>query len=114
MPIYLYQHPETDEVLEVFQKMNDEHKYIDSSGVDWNRIFLSPNAAIDLDADPFDNSKFIEKTANAGTMGEMWDRSAEMSSKRASQNDGVDPLRKNYFKDYSAKRGGSKHLSDDS
>lgn len=61
MPIYLYQHPQTDEVLEVFQGMNDIHEYTDDSGVQWNRIFLSPNAAIDPDADPFDNSKFIEK-----------------------------------------------------
>jgi hypothetical protein len=114
MPIYLYQHPKTKEVLEVFQKMNDEHEYMDNSGVRWNRIFLSPNAAIDLDADPFSNSKFIEKTANARTMGEMWDRSAEMSSKRADANNGVDPLKKDYYKKYSDDRGGAKHLSDDS
>ena len=91
--------------------MNDIHEYIDDSGVQWNRIFLSPNAAIDLDADPFSNSKFIEKTTNAGTMGEMWDRSAEMSDKRASMSGGVDPLRNNYLKNYSKKRGGGAHLN---
>lgn len=112
MPIYLYQHPDSSETIEVFQGMNDIHEYIDDSGVQWNRIFLSPNAAIDLDADPFSNSKFIEKTTNAGTMGELWDRSAEMSAKRAAQLGGTDPYKKQYLKDYSDKRKGAKHPSE--
>ena len=112
MPIYLYKHPQSEKVIEVFQKMNDAHVYKDDNGVEWDRIFLAPNAAIDLDADPFSNSQFIEKTANAGSMGEMWDRSAEMSRKRASQSGGVDPMKGKYYKKYSDNRGGAKHLSD--
>lgn len=112
MPIYLYKHPKSEEVKEIFQSMNDKHEYIDSEGVEWARVFISPNAAIDLDADPFSSSKFVEKTANAGTMGEMWDRSAEMSQKRASANGGTDPMKHKYYKNYSDSRGGAKHLSD--
>jgi len=112
MPIYLYQHPESKETIEVFQGMNDTHEYIDADDLKWNRVFTSPNAFVDLESDPFNNTQFIEKTANAGTMGEMWDRSAEMSSKRADANNGVDPLKKDYYKKYSEDRAGAKHLSD--
>ena len=112
MPIYVYQNPNTEEYIEIFQGMNDEHKYIDQSGLEWTRVFLSPNAAVDLDVNPFDRQAFIDKTNNAGTMGELWDRSAEMSRKRADQSGGVDPLKKQYFKDYSKKRKGAKHHLD--
>lgn len=112
MPIYLYQHPDSGETIEVSQGMNDIHEYIDDSGVQWSRIFLSPNAAIDLDSDPFSQTQFLEKTKNAGTMGELWDRSAEMSSKRAAQSGGTDPYKKQYLKDYSDARNGAKHLSE--
>ena len=112
MPIYLYQHPENERVIEIVQGMNEEHTYTDEEGVKWNRVFTSPNAAIDLDVDPFSTTQFLDKTANAGTMGELWDRSSELSQKRADQCGGVDPHKKDYFKDYSKKRGGSKHLDD--
>ena len=114
MPFYIYQNPNTEEYIEILQGMNDEHEYTDSNGVKWNRVFTIPNAAIDLETDPFDNSQFIEKTQNAGSMGELWDRSAELSHKRAEKRDGIDPLKKKYFKDYSAKRDGAKHLDDPS
>ncbi len=112
MPIYVYEHPETKECVEILQGMNEAHEYQDEDGVYWNRVFTSPNAAIDLDSDPFSHSQFVEKTKNGGTMGDLWDRSAEMSAKRAAQSGGVDPYKKQYFKDYSSKRGGEKHLSD--
>tara|TARA_R110002020_G_scaffold214891_1_gene422070 strand:+ start:628 stop:972 length:345 start_codon:yes stop_codon:yes gene_type:complete len=112
MPIYIYQHPDSDKFIEVFQGMNDVHEYTDANGLKWSRVFTSPNAAIDLEVDPYSNTQFIEKTANAGTMGEMWDRSSELSHKRAEQNDGIDPMKKKYFKEYSKKRDGAKHLKD--
>jgi len=113
MPIYVYQNPNTEEYIEVFQGMNDEHKYIDESGLEWERVFIAPNAAIDLDANPYDKQGFIDRTQGKGTMGDLWDRSKEMSDKRASQNGGVDPYKKQYFKDYSSKRKGAKHHLDD-
>ena len=92
--------------------MNEEHEYTDDAGVKWTRIFFPPNMAIDLESDPFSNQQFIEKTANAGTMGELWDRSAELSSKRAEKAGGIDPYREKYFKNYSKKRDGGKHPLD--
>ena len=112
MPIYVYQHPQTEEYKEIVQGMNEEHVYTDKDGVKWNRVFTSPNAAIDLDSDPFSQTQFLEKTKNAGTMGELWDRSADMSSKRAAQSGGTDPYKKQYLKDYSDARKGGKHPSE--
>ena len=112
MPIYIYQNPKTEEYIEVIQTMHEDHVYHDEAGLEWKRIFTSPNMAIDLDTDPFSENSFIEKTKEAGTLGDMWDRSAEMSAKRAEKAGGVDPLKKDYFKKYSKERGGSKHLKD--
>ena len=67
---------------------------------------------MDLETDPFSQTQFLDKTQNAGTMGDLWDRSAEMSAKRAEKSGGVDPYRKDYFKKYSKERGGAKHLGD--
>jgi hypothetical protein len=112
MPIYVYKHPELEEYVEVFQGMNDKHEYTDEFGIEWKRVFLAPNAAIDLETNPYDKQAFLDKTSNGGTMGDLWDRSAEMSQKRAEQNDGVDPYKKQYFKDYSKTRKGAKHHLD--
>ena len=40
------------------------------------------------------------------------DASAELSSKRAEQNGGIDPVKQKYFKDYAKKRNGTKHHLD--
>lgn len=112
MPIYIYKHPEHEEYEEVFQGMNDKHEYTDEFGTKWERVFLAPNAMVDSDIDPFSEQSFLDKTKNAGTVGDLWDRGAEMSHKRAMKNDGVDPLRNQYFKDYSKARKGAKHHLD--
>jgi len=112
MPIYIYQNPKTEEYKEIFQGMNEDHTYIDDEKLEWKRVFTTPNMAIDLETDPFSRNQFIEKTKNESTMGDMWDRSAEMSSKRAEKSGGVDPYKTNYFKKYSDGRDGAKHLKD--
>ena len=112
MPIYIYQHPETAEYIEVLQGMNDDHVYFDQQGTEWKRVFTVPNAFTDLESDPFNQNQYLEKTSQGGSQGDLWDRSKELSSKRADKNGGVDPLKKAYFKDYSQKRGGAKHLND--
>ena len=114
MPIYIYQHPKSEKYIEVFQGMNEDHTYFDEDGLEWKRVFTTPNMAVDIESDPFSQTQFLEKTQNAGTMGELWDRSAEMSAKRAEKRDGIDPHKKSYFKKYSKERGGSKHLNDSS
>jgi len=112
MPLYTYEHPETGEILDVLQGMNDDHIYIDEKGLNWNRVFYSPEASIDSSIDPFSNQAFVEKTGKSkGTVGELMDRSKEMSQRRTDKM-GYDPMQKKYFKEYSDSRRGIKHPLD--
>jgi hypothetical protein len=112
MPLYTYEHPETGETKDILQGMNEDHVYIDSEGLKWNRVFISPNASIDANIDPFSNKQFLEKTGSTkGTYGELMDRSKEMSEKRKNKL-GFDPVQKKYFQEYSKKRNGIKHHLD--
>lgn len=113
MPLYLYKNPLTDEVKEVFQGMNDEHVYSED-GVGWQRVWTSPQATIDSRFDPFSEKDFVKKTASAGTLGDLWDRSKEWSEKRADKIGAEDPVRKKYFKEFSKTRKGKKHEADTS
>mgnify|MGYP006878247292 FL=1 len=110
MPMYIFQNPETEEETEVFFHMNDEKKYVDEKGLEWKRIFTSSQLNTEGSIDPWDNASFVNSTANMkGSIGDMMDKSAELSSMRAEKNDGVDPLKKKYFENYSKERGGTKH-----
>ncbi len=114
MPFYNFQHPESGEIKEIFFHMEDEPKeYKDKEGVTWQRLFSIPQLSTEASIDPWDNTAFIDKTAKQkGSMGDLMDQSAELSSKRAAQNGGVDPLKKEYFKKYSEERAGNKHPKD--
>lgn len=91
--------------------MNDPHVF-SKDGVEWQRVFLSPNASISSNSDPFNSNAFLDKTANMkGTVGDMMDYSAELSEKRAEKSGGVDPIRKKHFDNYE-KSVGKKHLND--
>lgn len=110
MPIYLFQNPKTEEVAELFFSMNDEKKFVDESGLEWKRLYSSPQLNTEATIDPWNNADFVNKTSSTkGTMGDLLDRSAELSEKRASENGGVDPLKKKYFENYSKERNGAKH-----
>ena len=63
-----------------------------------------------------ENNNFTYKTGKtSGTVGDLWDMSKELSDKRKSQNDNnVDPIKKENFKNYSKKRKGIKHPQDKS
>ena len=98
MPLYLFEHPETGETIEVVQKMNDFHIYIDYDGVEWNRVWVSPNAAIDSNVDPFSESDFVKKTGNMkGTVGDIWDYSKELGEIRKDK-EGQDKLKESHDK----------------
>lgn len=113
MPIYLFQNPKTKEVREVFQSMNDEHVYSEK-GVQWERIFTIPQASIDTQIDAFSESSFKNKTSNKReTLGDLMDRSKELSEKRKDVA-GVDPVQQKFFEDYSKTRKGKKHTKDPS
>tara|TARA_Y100001963_G_C6793879_1_gene457415 strand:+ start:24566 stop:24913 length:348 start_codon:yes stop_codon:yes gene_type:complete len=110
MPLYVFKNPNTSEVIEVVQSMKEEHVYIDAEGLEWERVWVNPNMAIDTDIDPFSEKDFAEKTKNQknSTVGELWDQSRELSEKRAKVTGGEDPVRKKYEKDWSKKRKGMK------
>jgi len=109
MPIYVYKHPEHEEYREVFQGMNDEHVYSED-GVEWDRVFLSPNASIDNSIDPFSNQQYIDATSNKkGTIGDMMDLSSELSAKRAEIAGGKDPVKEKFYDNYAKERGGAEH-----
>jgi hypothetical protein len=109
MPIYQFSNPETDEVIDIVQKMKDEHVYIDDKGLEWERVWMIPNASIDTQVDPFDSKKYLDATRKKQNMGDMFDQARELSEKRAQQAGGEDPIKKKYLKEYSEKRGGKTH-----
>mgnify|MGYP001561391822 CR=1 FL=1 len=110
MPIYLFQNPKTKKVVELFFGMNDEKSYTDEKGLEWKRIYSLPQLNTESQIDPWSNADFVNKTKNTkGTIGDLLDRSSELSDKRANENGGVDPLKENYYKNYSKQRKGAKH-----
>ena len=112
MPFYIFQHPESNEVIEVQQRMKDKHVYVGSDGVEWKRVFTNPNAAIDTRPDVYSTAQMARSVDNnKETYGELQDRSKEASEKRISQN-GYDPLKQQWFDDYAKKRKGKKHIED--
>lgn len=118
MPFYIFIHPDTGEEKEVQQRMTEPHVYIDENGIEWERVFTAPQGAVGLNHDPFNSNNFLEKSRHANpnnrNLGELQKRAAEDSYRRAEKNSGVDPIKKEYFKDYSKKRKGKKHMDDPS
>ena len=113
MPIYTFENPKTGEVIEVIQKMSDPHAYIDEVGVEWRRVWHSPNASIDAEMDGSKES-FLKHISNKkGTYGDVMDASREASEARVKKY-GRDPVKEKYFKEYSKKRNGMKHKQDPS
>lgn len=89
-PLYTYEHPETKERIELLQSINDCHQF-ELAGVIWDRVwdvFTIGAAKID----PNSVQDFLDKTSKGGTIGDLWDRSAELSAMRAEKNNGVDPI----------------------
>lgn len=115
MPLYTYYRESTGEYRDIFQSMNDIHEYNGENGDegDWKRVYYSPNMSIDSSIDPSNPNDFVAKTANKkGTMGDLLDRSKELSEKRASIYGGQDPLKKSYFDNYAKERGGKRHIAE--
>jgi hypothetical protein len=113
MPEYLYQHPKNGKVISLIQSVHDKHEYIDKSGLKWNRVFTVPEVntepALKATASAKEFSEYVSK--KKGSVGDLWDRSAELSEKREKIY-GVDPVKKKYFENWSKKRKGKKHPKD--
>lgn len=92
--------------------MNDEHVYFEG-GVQWNRVYTLPNVVIDANPNPMSNSKFVnDLSTKKGNVGDLLDRSKELSEKRAKMNGGRDPIQDKWFDDYKKKRKGKAHPAD--
>lgn len=75
------------------------------TGVRWKRVFTKPQMAVDAVAiDPYKAADFVKATNKRGTMGDMWDRSAELSAKRADKEGGRDPVKEKFYDNYAKKR----------
>jgi len=110
MPQYLYQNPKTKEIIELIQSIHDKHEYIDENGLKWNRIFTVP----EINTQDRLTEKSTEKdfaritSSQKGTVGDLWDRSQELSQKREKVY-GEDKVKKKYFENWSKKRKGKIH-----
>lgn len=97
--IYLYQNPQSGEVIEVSQGMNDVHEFYGQDGIKWNRVFTTPNTNVDSKIDPFSSRAFLDKTNKNGNVGDLIDRSKELSEKRKDKL-GYDPVLKKEVDSY--------------
>jgi predicted nucleic acid-binding Zn ribbon protein len=110
MPIYLFQNPKTEEVIEVIQHMNESHTFVDSNGLEYKRIYTVPSSSIDSKIDAFSSKDFAEKTRNKkGTIGDLLNASKELSEKRGGEKN--DPVLKNFLSSYKKEKG-VKHSSE--
>lgn len=110
MPQYLFENSETGEVREIVLGMNDPKVYNGDSDAEkgiWKRIFTIPQATIGSNLDPFDKNAFANSKYT--TLGDMFDKSAELSERRAAIMDGVDPVKQKALDNYAAKRHGKRH-----
>ena len=113
MPQYSYRNEVTGEVKDVFQRMDEEHIY-EENGVQWKRVFISPQTRVSsfssLDPNSYQEfSNWIDK-GKGGSVGDLWDASKELSEKRESQK-GTDEIKKSSLADYSKTRNGISHPS---
>lgn len=108
MAIYLYQSPKTKEIVEVVQKMNDKHEYSEG-GVQWKRVWTKPRMGVDtVKIDPFSSKDFVKATNKPGKIGDLWERSAEMSQRRIDK-DGKDHIKEKHYADYRKTHKGNLH-----
>lgn len=112
MPYYDFENVDTGKVDSVFYHMSETKDYAGPKGDQpgkWRRVWSNPQAAFDSrPVDPHSARDFSRVTNKKGTVGELWDRSAEMSAKRADK-EGVDPIKSSFYKDYARKHPGKSH-----
>jgi hypothetical protein len=111
MPIYIYEHPESKQRKEIIQSVHENHEYIDQDGVRWNRIFTLPELNINDKLNEYSTDKdFASYTKKRkGTIGDLWDKSRELSEKRE-KIFGKDIIKDGYKKNWSKKRKNRRYL----
>lgn len=108
MPTYLFSDPQTGQIKEVYQKMDEIHDY-QENGVKFNRIFTTAEVSMDAKWDALNSKDFVAKTAShKGTYGDLLDKSKELSLKRE-QIMGHDPIKKQAYENFAKARKGKRH-----
>lgn len=108
MANFLFEHPTTGEIKEIYQSVHDAHVYSED-GVVWDRVWTVPQAAIDTSIDCNSARDFTEKTGKKkGSLGDLWNCSAELSEKRA-KSQGIDPVKQKHYDNYSKMTKGKIH-----
>ena len=114
MPEYTYCNIENEEEQRDFVfKMNDvKPDVIEVDGKKWRRDWsaLRIQGAVDGKLNCWSERSFVEKTAKMkGTVGDLWEKSQELSSQRAKEAGGQDPILQKNYKDYAKKTRGAAH-----
>lgn len=118
MATYIYQTVPKDgeepKQFEIVQSMKDAPlTHHPETGEPVRRVIVGGYGfnAKGMKIDPFSNTQFLERTSQkGGTLGELFDRSAELSEMRAAKTGGVeDPFRRKIYDNYSKKYKGTKH-----
>lgn len=110
MPFYLFQNIKTEEIREIFFHMIDEKIYNGENGKEidlWKRIYLSPNPAINtVNIDPFSKKDYAKWVENKKLkIGDMIDRSKELSEQREAKLGIDDPVKAKMFDKYKKQTG---------
>jgi hypothetical protein len=112
MPLYTFVNPDDTEVTQdIFFAMADAPSIgsiVTFEGVKWKRIAVKPQASFDTKCDPNSVDDFLKVTHKRNSIGDMFDRSKELSMKRQ-EKEGVDTVQQGYLQDYSRRRRGKKH-----
>lgn len=117
MPSYEFENLKTQEIQDFYFSLDNYPKLgeiREIEGQQWKRIMsIAPYGSVDgKSTDPFNQQKFIEKTANSkGSVGDVMDRAKEMSEARKAKL-GYDPVQNKYFDDWTKKRSGKTHPAD--
>ena len=115
MPLYLYENKETGEVVEVLQGMSELHEYHGINGREkglWRRVFVNPNLSFDTNVDDTSCKSFVKSAQNKNyTYGDLFDKSAEASAKRADKY-GKDPIKEKQYSDYKKMTNGKAHAGE--
>lgn len=113
MPVIDFQHTPTGKVDSVYLTMDAPREYAGPNGDqkgEWVRLWSVPNAAVDTKLDPHSAADFVKATnKKGGTLGELYDRAAELSHERASKEGGIDHVKQSFYADYKRRHKGVAH-----
>lgn len=107
MPNYEFESEDGSECSTLFYHFSSAPKIgeivTDESGKKWKRVASRLSSNVDTKIDPFSEKDFLKKTAKKGKMGDLWERSKELSEMRKNKNGGKDPVAEKFYTEYENK-----------